>query len=125
MKKPILEVFLHEVYPRLAPYWDGKPYVYVSYNCPSGGGGTCDLGRLNTPIGEISKCLIEKLKEIWLPKGTKIHFWNGEQRRIHIEPGEVIAPPLTRRLDEIKYKEILSYLRKQYPEFSFKTAMKN
>lgn len=122
METPRLETFLHATYPRLLPNWDGKPLIYMSYDHPSGGGGTLNLGKLNGDVREISEGLVKELKEIWLPEGTNIRIRNGGQSHVSIEPGEVVAPPLTGRLDDSKYQEILAYLRKEHPQIYFETA---
>ena len=119
LTSPTLDVYLHETYPRLAAFWDGKPVIYMSYAAPIAGGGTLPLGSLYSEVEDLTKGIAEQIKTTYRPAGTRIRIWNGSQERVDVHPGEIISPPITGLLNKSIYQDILSNLREKYPEIPF------
>jgi hypothetical protein len=113
MASPTLEVYLYKTYPFLT---NRLPEIDIEYRYSDGAGtirlGNSRLGSLNDDVKKISDRLVEKLKDINYKEDTRINFKNCSEDCISV---------INEKLEEPKYKGIISYLRTQYPQISFET----
>jgi hypothetical protein len=113
MENPPLEIYLSENNPMLLPHWDGKPRLrmeYVYSDTTRIATGTNYFRNLED-IKEISEGIVRQINEIPIRGYSKIIFRKGKG----------IFPPIDRMLNELKYQEIITYLRTEHPEITLET----